>query len=329
MQEDAEVTGLPQLNYNPHNNKWKLYSVVFLFVLESSLLPIALFYGLWYGTNLRHGIRKLTSPPRLPLPLFSTHVHLPANTSTRRRTSPVDTTLPTHPPSPIPSTPMSETRPLTAAPQTVFAIITALFGLVTGLEFGLRCLKLIHKNDTHRPIDGTRWRFDFTHWTLSVAYTIMTALLIAASVPHEPLVRPLALPVSYFFIQVGSQLIWSGVMHKMGKRAPFKISSVAKGERMPPMVLTILEDIIGVDGGGGQAYRRRLLARYEASEAFRDLIVKMNWFWGIGAVLDGIATVVVIWTVPEVVAYGVGEYPLSIPWLEETGMTTSEDGNGC
>lgn len=244
MREDAEVSGLPRLNYNPLNHKWKLYPVVFLLVLESSLLPIALFYGLWYGTTLRHGI--------------------------------------------------------------LFAIITAFFGLVTGLEFGFRCLKLIHVKDTYRPVDGTRWRFDFTHWTLAVAYTIMTALLIAASVPHEPLVRPLALPVSYFLIQVGGELIWSGFMNKMGKKAPCKISSVAKGERMPPLVLTIVEDIIGVDGGAGQSYRRRLLARYEASEAFRDMIVKMNWFWGIGAVLDGVATVVVIWTVPQEIAYGVG-----------------------
>lgn len=59
-----EVPGLPRLNYNLLEHKWKLSIVTFLLVLESSLLPIALFYGLWYGTTLRHGIRKLLSTPK-------------------------------------------------------------------------------------------------------------------------------------------------------------------------------------------------------------------------------------------------------------------------
>ena len=136
----------------------------------------------------------------------------------------------------------------------------------------------------------------------------MTAILIGASIPHEPLVRPLAIPVSLFFIQVGSELIISGVANVMHVKAPFKMSSVAKGERVPPMVLTIVEDIVGVDGGAGKSYRKRLMDRYHASPRFRKMIRTMNWFWGIGSVLCGIGTLVVIWTVPQEVAYGVGEF---------------------
>lgn len=62
-----ELPGLPRLNYNLLDHKWKLSFVVFLLVVESSLLPIALFYGLWYGTTLRHGIRKWRTP-QLPSP---------------------------------------------------------------------------------------------------------------------------------------------------------------------------------------------------------------------------------------------------------------------
>lgn len=196
---------------------------------------------------------------------------------------------------------------LTAVKRLVFAIITAFFGLVTGLEFGVRCLKLIMKKDTYRPPNTGRWKFDFCHWTLSFGYTYMTAILIGASIPHEPLVRPLAMPVPLFFIQLGLQLLVSAVMNAMGKRTPFKMSSTPKGAKVPPLVLTIVEDIMAVDGSAGKSYRRRLMERYEASKRFRAIIRKMTWFWGVGAFLDGVGTMVVIWTVPQEIAYGVGE----------------------
>ncbi|KAK4244824.1 hypothetical protein C7999DRAFT_34806 [Corynascus novoguineensis] len=239
-----ELPGLPRLRYRILDYKAKLSVVVFLLVLESSLLPISLYYGLVLGTTLRHGI--------------------------------------------------------------VFAIITSFFGIVTGIEFGLRCLKLIWMGDKYRPRGGTRWSFDFTHWTLSFGYTVMTAILIGASIPHNPLVRPLAIPVSLFFIQIGCQLVWAGWMSRTGRPAPCKISSVPKGGPVPPLVLTIVEDIVGVDGAGGREYRDSLLARYEVSPRFRYMIAQQNWFWAIGALIDGIGTMVVIWTVPEKVAYGVG-----------------------
>ncbi|KAL2130766.1 hypothetical protein VTI74DRAFT_5965 [Chaetomium olivicolor] len=240
----SELPGLPRLRYRILDYKVKLSIVVFLLVLESSLLPISLYYGLILGTTLRSGI--------------------------------------------------------------VFAIVTSFFGIVTGVEFGLRCLKLILKGDTYRPVGGTRWSFDFTHWTLSFGYTVMTAILIGASIPHNPLVRPLAMPVSLFFVQVGCQLVWAGWMNKTGRLAPCKISSIPKGGRVPPLVLTIVEDIVGVDGAGGREYRNALLARYEASSRFRKMIEQQNWFWAVGALVDGIGTLVVVWTVPERVAYGVG-----------------------
>ncbi|KAK4135135.1 hypothetical protein BT67DRAFT_364950, partial [Trichocladium antarcticum] len=239
-----ELPGLPRLNYRISDYKWKLAIVVFLLVLESSLLPIALFYGLWFGTTLRHGI--------------------------------------------------------------IFAIITAFFGLVTGAEFGLRCLKLILGNDKYRPQGGTRWSFDFTHWTLSFGYTVMTGILIGASIPHEPLVRPLAMPVSLFLIQAGVQLVWSGWMNATRRPAPCKISSVDKGGTVLPLVFTLVEDIVGVDGTGGRVYRDSLMARYKASPRFRRMIAQQNWFWAVGALVDGIGTLAVVWTVPQDAAYGVG-----------------------
>ncbi|SPQ23452.1 c71a3e63-283b-494b-9501-4cc53e3bde22 [Thermothielavioides terrestris] len=240
----SELPGLPRLRYQILEYKAKLSLIVFLLVLESSLLPISLYYGLVLGTTLRRGI--------------------------------------------------------------VFAIITSFFGIVTGIEFSLRSYKLVFKGDAYRPVGGTRWSFDYTHWTLTLGYAVMTAILIGASIPHDPLVRPLAMPVPLFFIQVGLQLAWSGWMDRTGRLAPFRISSVAKGGRVRPMVFTLIEDVVAVDGGGGREYRYALLARYDASRRFRAMIEQQNWFWAVGALIDGVGTMVVIWTVPETVAYGVG-----------------------
>lgn len=56
--QGAEQPGLPRLNYNLKEHKTTLIIVVSLLVMETSLLPVALFYGLWFYTNLRHGISK-------------------------------------------------------------------------------------------------------------------------------------------------------------------------------------------------------------------------------------------------------------------------------
>ncbi|KAK3380997.1 hypothetical protein B0H63DRAFT_474723 [Podospora didyma] len=264
--ELPEAPGLPRLNYNLWDYKTKLFIVTTLLVIESSILPIALFYGLWFQTTLRHGI--------------------------------------------------------------VFAIITAFFGLVTGIEFGLRSLKLMMKKDEYRPIGGGRWNFDFTHMTLSFGYTVMTGILIGASIPHEPLVRPLAIPVSLFFIQMGIQLVWSGWMTAKGKMAPCRISSIPKGSPMFPLVYTLVEDVVAVDGAAGIEYRKALLARYAASPNFRRMIAKQNWFWAIGSLIDGIGTMVVIWTVPQEVAYGVGwgsPFVFFIIWTTTTVLWVRRD----
>ncbi|KAI0165996.1 hypothetical protein GGR57DRAFT_444794 [Xylariaceae sp. FL1272] len=236
---------LPSLDYNILHHKKKLFVVSGLLIFEGSLLPIVLFYPLWFLTDLRHGI--------------------------------------------------------------LFAIITSFFGIVSGLEFAHRSWRLVHKNDKYRPLDGTRWRFDFTHNTLCISYTILTGILIGASIPHEPLVRPLAIPLPIFFIGLGVLCIVTGVMSAFGMRTACKVSSVPKGAPQPPYVLTATEDVVGVDGGGARPYRARLLERYKASKRFRRLIAELNWFWGVGLLVDGAGSLAAVWVIPsQEVAYGVG-----------------------
>ncbi|KAI0841187.1 hypothetical protein F5Y06DRAFT_293675 [Hypoxylon sp. FL0890] len=239
-----ELPGLPRLNYKLLDHKKKLFLVGGLLVLEGSILPIVLFYPLWFDTNLRHGI--------------------------------------------------------------LFAIITSFFGLVSGLEFAHRSWRLILKDDKYRPLDGKRWRFDFTHMALSVGYTVMTGILIGASIPHEPLVRPLAMPLPLFFIEVGSLALSTGIMDAMNLPTTCKVSSTPKGAPIPPVLLTFIEDVVAVDGGAGKTYRKRLLGRYKVSKDFRALIKGLNWFWGVGCILVGAGSLAVVWTVPQEIAYGIG-----------------------
>ncbi|KAI1776619.1 hypothetical protein F4818DRAFT_411239 [Hypoxylon cercidicola] len=239
-----ELPGLPRLNYKLLDHKKKLFLVGGLLVLEGSILPIVLFYPLWYATTLRHGI--------------------------------------------------------------LFAIITSFFGIVSGLEFAHRSWRLILKDDTYRPLDGGRWRFDFTHLTLSIGYTVMTGILIGASIPHEPLVRPLAMPLPLFFIEVGSLALASGFMDARHMHTTCKVSSIPKGAPIPPILLTFIEDVVAVDGGAGKTYRKRLLGRYKASKHFRGLIKGLNWFWGVGSLLVGAGSLAVVWTVQQEIAYGIG-----------------------
>lgn len=53
-----ELPGLPLLNYRLMEHKKKLFLVGGMLLLEGSILPIVLYYPLWFDTTLRHGIRK-------------------------------------------------------------------------------------------------------------------------------------------------------------------------------------------------------------------------------------------------------------------------------
>lgn len=198
--------------------------------------------------------------------------------------------------------------------MTVFAIITSFFGLVTGLEFAHRSWRLVQVSDEYRPLGSKgRWRFDWTHYTMSVGYTYMTAVLVGASIPHEPLVRPLAMPAALFLLQLGLQLLATGLAGGGGSlgtplKAPCAISSVPRSKPVPPLALTLAEDVVAVDGGGARTWRRELMDRYSASSCFRSMVAQVNWLWAVGAISAGTATMAALWAVEdETIAYGIGQ----------------------
>jgi hypothetical protein len=93
-----------------------------------------------------------------------------------------------------------------------------------------------------------------------------------------------------------------------GWKAPFRISSTAKGEKVLPGIYYIAEDIIAVNAGGGRPFREGWAARYNASPIFRKMIRDQSWFWSIPGLFVATACTVVVCIHPvsQPVAYGVG-----------------------
>ena len=141
---------------------------------------------------------------------------------------------------------------------------------------------------------------------LSIPYGVLTGILIGGSIPGEPLVRVLAIPMAVGNIILGLMFIISGIAVNRKWKLPFRLSSHIKGSVCPPITYTIIEDVIAVDAGAGKAYREALLQRYNASAQFRTMLIQLVWFWGIPSVIVGIILLALIFTVTKEVAYGLG-----------------------
>lgn len=269
----------PPLPYCLWDHKLSISFFWFLILAESCFVPISLYYGLIYGTNLRHG--------------------------------------------------------------ALFAIITSVFGFITGYEYACRGYLLLKKSDKYRPLnDSPRfWAFDFLHWLLSGPYAVMTGVLIGGSIPHPPLQRVLATPIALAFIMVGLMFIINGVaVQRKWRLKYFRMSSFAKGSVTPPIIYSIVEDVVAVDGGGGQRYRSALMMRYNASPKFRTLLRQMTWFWGVPSLFIGVVLIALIFTVRKEVAYGLGwSIPaiwagiwtlITILWVKRVLKEEEEEWNG-
>lgn len=190
----------------------------------------------------------------------------------------------------------------------VFAIITSVFGFVSGYEYGCRCWLLLLPRDDYRPLFSSRrfWGFDGLHWILSVPYSVLTGILIGGSIPKQPLVRVLAIPMAVANIILGLMFIVNGIAVSRNMKLPFRMSSHVKGSVCPPITYTIIEDVIAVDAGVGKVYREALWKRYNASPRFRKMLIQLVWFWGIPSVIVGVIMLALIFTVTKEAAYGIG-----------------------
>ncbi|KAB8336826.1 hypothetical protein FH972_021135 [Carpinus fangiana] len=190
--------------------------------------------------------------------------------------------------------------------NAIFSISTACLGGVSIVEYFLRFYRLWKKGSTCRVMGARRWYLDWFHWNFSIAWVFIMVELIVGTVPDEPPIRLLAMPCSSLLWWFGLEMLLEDALRFMGMRSPIRISSVPKGEPFRPGIYSIIEDVVAVDGSGGQEFRTRLNARYEASHYFRLMLHRLTLFWSFGAVGAALVTTVLIFTLGRDAAYVVG-----------------------
>lgn len=193
----------------------------------------------------------------------------------------------------------------------IFAIVTTIWGGPTYVEFAIRTLRLMKKERFYRPLGtSSRWSFDIVTWASVICITAVTALFIVGSVPHIVWLRVLAMPGPAILYSLGGALAILTLFNVIAWKAPFRISSTAKGETVLPGAYYFVEDVVAVNAGAGRPYREALAARYKASRRFRKMMLNQSLFWSIPSIILAIplTVVAVIHEVPATVAYGICRY---------------------
>ena len=190
-----------------------------------------------------------------------------------------------------------------------FAVVTVIWGGPTYVEFAVRSLRLIKQERFFKPLGANqRWVFDITNWILVLTIACVTSLLIVGAAPHVVFLRVLSMPGPAILFCLAGPIFLISLYSACDWKAPFRISSTAKGNQVLPGIYYIVEDIVAVNAGGGRPFREGWAARYNASPIFQKMIRDQSWFWSIPGLFVATActTVVCIHPVPKAVAYGVG-----------------------
>ncbi|KIW71473.1 hypothetical protein PV04_03633 [Phialophora macrospora] len=176
-----------------------------------------------------------------------------------------------------------------------------------------RSWQLVRKKSQCRPVGGAWYSMDFFNYTAIVGFVIVTAVLSAATADEDVDLRQASMPQAIILYLAGGLLTVTGLMSSFGWKLPIPMSSTPRGSVCKPGVFVVVEDIVAVDGGAGQAFRLALQARYEASETFRRMLAQLNWFWGVGSVAVATVTTVVVYVVDDLnVVFAIG---WSLPWV--------------
>lgn len=142
-------------------------------------------------------------------------------------------------------------------------------------------------------------------------FVVITAVVVAGNVITNIRVFAIGLPV--LVTSVSFELLVVGVMTSFGSpRAPFRMSSVPKGDPVRSGVYVLAEDIIAVDAGQGQTFREQLQDRYLASKTVQGLCRELDLFWGFSGTAVGAGAIVALFVVPNAnVAFILGESQLA------------------
>ncbi|RAL14888.1 uncharacterized protein BO97DRAFT_468827 [Aspergillus homomorphus CBS 101889] len=197
--------------------------------------------------------------------------------------------------------------------NVVFSIVTASLGGISVFEYFYRLYNLFRKDSRARPLNAPKGWLDFFHINFTIVWLILAVELIVGTVPKEPYVRLVAMVLPTVMFYFGGVYLALDILRACGVKAPFRISSTPKGSTMPTALYVLIEDVVAVDGGGGQIYRYALRTRYLASPYFRRMLFQMNCFWAGGSVVCAAAITAIIFTVEESVAYTLG-WTLPFAW---------------
>lgn len=166
---------------------------------------------------------------------------------------------------------------------------------------------------------GIHPQLDYFQWNFFTGFCYIAALMIAAvrtslsqddnKNNNNTSTRLMSLPLSLLVLQVSSQLLCAAVMVRIETKYPFRVSSMERTAMVRPGVYTIIEDVVAVDGGQGQQYRRLLDARYRSSKAIRLLMAHLDLAWGVSGMAVAAALIALITTLPSAkMVFIVGEF---------------------
>lgn len=203
--------------------------------------------------------------------------------------------------------------------QDVFAVITAVYGMISFAHYGLRSLKLFRSKTSPkwRPVGWTKWgMMEFLQINILIVVSLVEIELVAGTAPSNPIVRLCAMPSPTICFYMGFLFCTSALLTQMRKPLPFNMSSSDKGTPWKPALLTFVEDAGAIEGQGGVEYRRQVMKRYEVSWRFRRMMLTLTWAWGIMLICIATVATVLIMELNEDIAFGVG---WGLPWAWCTG----------
>ncbi|KAL1995137.1 hypothetical protein VTN49DRAFT_1324 [Thermomyces lanuginosus] len=195
----------------------------------------------------------------------------------------------------------------------VFTISTIALGGVSVFEYFYRLYNLFRKDSRARPLNARKSWLDFFQINFTIVWLILAVELIVGTVQQIPYIRLLAMPLPTVMFYFGAVHLSLDILRMLGYKAPFRISSTPQGSTMPTALYVLVEDIVAVDGGGGQTYRFALRNRYLASPYFRRMLFEMNCFWAGGSLIAAASITAIVFTTPPDVAYTLG-WALPFGW---------------
>ncbi|KAK0507013.1 hypothetical protein JMJ35_010471 [Cladonia borealis] len=197
--------------------------------------------------------------------------------------------------------------------QIILAIVTPIFGVVSLSSLFLRTWRLLSARKYLPLGQKSRWALDYFDWNFALGF-IVVAVVIAAGISMKPSnVRMVALSLPMLMLQICSQMVLLVPLSAMHVRAPFRFSSIGKGELLKPAVYVIVEDVIAVDAKQGDVFRSQWRARYESSQPFRNLLTQLDLLWGVSGVLVAGGIIAVLFAVKPIdVGWAVG---WGVPWI--------------